>query len=202
MGPAMKAGIIGLGAMGLPMARNLQRAGLLEGAWNRTASKAAALAAETGCRAFASPAELAAACPFVVTCISADEDLLAVVDALRPTLKKGSIVMDCSTEERPAERIVMANPEILSTDGTQGGTEGCLSVPGIYSELARPMRVRARGQNLDGEWFEIEVEGLEARCVMHETDHLDGKLYIDRLSPLKRDLIRRKIRKRQKMGDW
>ena len=93
----MKAGFIGLGAMGLPMARNLHRAGLLLGAWNRTASKAAALAAETGCRAFASPAELAAACDAVVTCVSADDDLLSVVDAIRPTLKAGALVIDCST---------------------------------------------------------------------------------------------------------
>ena len=80
----MKAGFIGLGAMGQPMARNLHRAGLLVGAWNRTASKATALAAETGCRAFATPAELAAACDAVVTCVSADDDLLAVVDAHPP----------------------------------------------------------------------------------------------------------------------
>ncbi len=93
----MKAGFIGLGAMGQPMARNLHRAGLLAGVWNRTASKATALAAETGCRAFGSPAELAAACDFIITCVSADADLLAVVDAIRPTLKSGAIVIDCST---------------------------------------------------------------------------------------------------------
>jgi 3-hydroxyisobutyrate dehydrogenase len=93
----MKAGFIGLGAMGLHMARNLHRAGLLAGAWNRTASKATALATETGCRAYATPAELAAACDVVVTCVSADEDLLAVVDSIRPTLKAGAIVIDCST---------------------------------------------------------------------------------------------------------
>ncbi len=80
----MKAGFIGLGAMGQHMARNLHRAGLLAGAWNRTASKATALAAETGCRAFGTPAELAAACDVVVTCVSADDDLLAVVDAHPP----------------------------------------------------------------------------------------------------------------------
>jgi len=74
----MQAGFIGLGAMGQHMARNLLRAGLLAGAWNRTAAKAEALAAETGCRAFATPAELAAACDVVVTCVSADADLLAV----------------------------------------------------------------------------------------------------------------------------
>jgi peptide deformylase len=115
---------------------------------------------------------------------------------------KRLFVMDCSTAEKPAAKIVMANPEILSTDGEQTGPEGCLSVPGIFSELSRPARVRARGQNLEGDWFEIEVEGLEARCVMHETDHLDGKLYVDRLGPLKRDMIRRRIKKLQRLGEW
>ena len=93
----MDVAFIGLGAMGQHMARNLHRAGLLTGVWNRTAARAEAFAAETGCRAFASPAELAAACDVVVTCVSADDDLQAVVDALRPTLKRGSIVIDCST---------------------------------------------------------------------------------------------------------
>ena len=111
-------------------------------------------------------------------------------------------VMDCSTPEQRAAKIVMANPEVLETDGLQSGPEGCLSVPGIYSDLSRPARVRARGQTLAGEWFEIDVEGLEARCVMHETDHLDGKLYIDRLGPLKRDMVRRRIKKLQRLGEW
>ena len=117
-------------------------------------------------------------------------------------ISKRIFVMDCSTEERPAAKVVMINPEILETEGTQTGSEGCLSVPGIYSDLARPERVRARGQNLDGEWFEIDVRGLEARCVMHEADHLDGKLYVDRLSPLKRDIIKRRIKKLQRHGEW
>lgn len=111
-------------------------------------------------------------------------------------------VMDCSTPDEPKERVVMANPEILETADTQAGQEGCLSVPGIYAELPRPARVRARGQDLDGNWFEIDTTGLEARCVMHECDHLDGTLYIDRLTPLKRDIVKRKIRKRQRFGDW
>jgi 3-hydroxyisobutyrate dehydrogenase len=128
MKPAMKAGIIGLGAMGLPMARNLHRAGLLEGAWNRTRSKAEALAAETGCRTFASPAELAAACPVVVTCVSADEDLLAVVDALRPTLRKGSTVIDCSTvaadtARAAARRLADVGSAFLDCP-VSGGVEG------------------------------------------------------------------------------
>lgn len=111
-------------------------------------------------------------------------------------------VMDCAHGDEEPRRVVMANPEILETIGTQGGLEGCLSVPGVSSDLSRPERVRARGQNEKGEWFEIVVAWLEARCVMHETDHLDGKLYLDRLSPLKRDIARRKIRKLQRAGDW
>ncbi len=111
-------------------------------------------------------------------------------------------VMDCSAPDEPDRRVVMANPEILETDGLQRGSEGCLSVPGVHSDLPRPDRVRARGQSLDGAWFEIEVTGLEARCVMHECDHLDGKLYLDRLTPLKRDIAKRRIRKLQRQGDW
>ena len=110
--------------------------------------------------------------------------------------------MDCSKPDGPSERVVMANPEILETSGLQGGPEGCLSVPGIFQPLSRADRVRARGQNVDGEWFEIEVTGLEARCVLHEYDHLDGKLYLDRLSPLKRDIVRGKIRRLQRSGEW
>ena len=97
MGPAMNVGFIGLGAMGQHMARNLHRAGMLAGAWNRTAAKTDALAAETGSRAFASPRELAAACDFIVTCVSADDDLLAVVGALLPGLRRDAVVLDCST---------------------------------------------------------------------------------------------------------
>ncbi|MGH8721838.1 MAG: NAD(P)-dependent oxidoreductase [Burkholderiales bacterium] len=124
----MKAGFIGLGAMGQPMARNLHRAGLLAGAWNRTASKAEALAAETGTRAFASPAELASACGFVVTCVSADDDLLAVVAALLPALQRGSIVIDCSTvaadtARAAAGRLAEAGSSFLDCP-VSGGVEG------------------------------------------------------------------------------
>jgi 3-hydroxyisobutyrate dehydrogenase len=128
MGPAMKAGFIGLGAMGQHMARNLHRAGLLAGAWNRTAEKAAALAAETGCVAFPSLPELAAACGAVVSCVSADDDLLAVVDALRPTLKPGSIVIDCSTvaadtARAAARRLAEVGSAFLDCP-VSGGVEG------------------------------------------------------------------------------
>src|SRR5687767_400256 len=128
MGPAMKAGFIGLGAMGQHMARNLHRAGFLAGAWNRTASKAEALTAETGTRAFASPAELASTCGFVVTCVSADDDLLAVVAALLPALQHGSIVIDCSTvaadtARAAARRLADARSSFLDCP-VSGGVEG------------------------------------------------------------------------------
>jgi 3-hydroxyisobutyrate dehydrogenase len=128
MEPAMNTGLIGLGAMGQHMARNLHRAGLLAGIWNRTASKAAAFAAETGCRAFATVAELAAACPIIVVCVSADDDLLAVVDSLRPALKRDSIVIDCSTvaadtAREAARRLAGAGSGFLDCP-VSGGVEG------------------------------------------------------------------------------
>lgn len=114
--------------MGQHMARNLHRAGHLAGAWNRTASKAEALAAETGTRAFASPADLASACGFVVTCVSADDDLLAVVAALLPALQRGSIVIDCSTvaadtARTAASRLAEAGSSLLDCP-VSGGVEG------------------------------------------------------------------------------
>src|SRR5262245_65953080 len=90
--------------MGLPMARNLHRAGLLHAVWSRTPEKALALVTETGCRACADPAELARECDAVVSCVSADSDLLEVVDALAPGLKHGTLVLDCSTTSADAAR--------------------------------------------------------------------------------------------------
>jgi 3-hydroxyisobutyrate dehydrogenase len=147
----MKAGFIGLGAMGQHMARNLHRAGLLAGVWNRTPAKAESFAAETGCRRFESPAALAAACEAVVTCVSADQDLLSVVDALRPTLQRGSIVIDCSTvaadtAREAAARIAAVGSEFLDCP-VSGGVEGarnatlaimCGGEPGAF-ERARPV---------------------------------------------------------------
>jgi 3-hydroxyisobutyrate dehydrogenase len=124
----MKAGFIGLGAMGLPMARNLARAGLLAGAWNRSSAKAAALAAETGARAFESPAALAAACDAVVTCVSADADVLEIVDAVAPALAPGRIVIDCSTVSagtaREAARRLGAHGAAFLDCPVSGGVEG------------------------------------------------------------------------------
>ncbi len=87
------------------------------------------------------------------------------------------VVMDCGDG-----LIEMVNPVILETEGEQDGVEGCLSIPGRKGMVKRPMKVRARYQDRHGEWFEIEAEALLARCIMHETDHLDGKMYVDIMS--------------------
>jgi len=111
-------------------------------------------------------------------------------------------VIDCSAGENPAEKIVLINPEIIATSGIQTGEEGCLSLPGFRETVSRPNRVTVRAQNVKGEVFEMTGEELLARAFMHETDHLNGTLYISHISPLKRDLIRRKIRKLVKAGEW
>jgi len=111
-------------------------------------------------------------------------------------------VIDISTGEDPAEKIVLINPEIIATEGTQTGEEGCLSLPTFRETVTRPQRVTVRAQDGMGKVFEMTGEDLLARAFLHETDHLSGKLYINHISPLKRDLIRRKIRKLQKADDW
>jgi 3-hydroxyisobutyrate dehydrogenase len=132
----LAAGFIGLGAMGRGMARNLHRAGLLRGVWNRTPAPAAELAAESGCMAAASPAQLAAACDAVVLCVSADGDVLEVVDAMAPGLRPGSVVIDCSTvsaatareaARRPAERKVDFLDAPVS-GGVEGARDGTLAI--------------------------------------------------------------------------
>lgn len=102
-------------------------------------------------------------------------------------------VMDCE-----GIRLVAANPEILSAEGEQEGEEGCLSVGKIHAPLKRAARVRLRAQDVQGEWFERAAEGLAARCFLHETDHCDGLLFIDHLSPLRRDMVKRRFQKFKK----
>jgi len=111
-------------------------------------------------------------------------------------------VIDPSAGEDPEAKIVLINPEILEKQGTQFGEEGCLSIPGFREDVRRAMKVRVRAQNVDGEFFETEREELVSRAIQHELDHLNGILFLSHLSPLKRDLIRRKIRKLAKAGDW
>lgn len=132
----MRTGFIGLGAMGVSMARNLHRAGLLVSVWNRSADKASALAAELGVGAAASPAELAAACDVVVLCVSADTDLREVIEALLPGLRSGSLVVDCSTVASDtardcAARVATHGARFLDcpvSGGTEGARQGTLAI--------------------------------------------------------------------------
>ncbi|WP_341502629.1 peptide deformylase [Gallaecimonas sp. GXIMD4217] len=103
------------------------------------------------------------------------------------------VVIDVS-EERNEPRVFI-NPEIIEKDGKVCGDEGCLSVPGAYAEVERAEHVVVKALNKDGEEFTLEAEGLLAICIQHELDHLKGKLFIDYLSPLKRDRIRKKLEK-------
>ena len=111
-------------------------------------------------------------------------------------------VIDCSNGENPAEKLVLINPKIVKVEGKQEGEEGCLSIPGFREQVRRGKRVTAKAQNAKGEEIEISGEDLLARALLHETDHLYGKLYITHISALKRDLMKRKIKKLQRAGDW
>jgi 3-hydroxyisobutyrate dehydrogenase len=156
----VKTGFIGLGAMGLPMARNLHRAGLLHTAWSRTPEKALSLLTDTGCRVCATPADLAAACDAVVICVSADADLLEVVEALLPGLQSGALVLDCSTTSadaarRAARRVQTRGAEFLDcpvTGGTEGARQGTLAIlvggEAAAFERARPV-LSALGRTIE-----------------------------------------------------
>ena len=104
-------------------------------------------------------------------------------------------VMDCA-----GIKLVAANPEIVAEEGEQAGDEGCLSVGKIGAPLKRPQRVTLRAQDLKGEWYERTAEGYAARCFRHETDHCDGLLFLDRLTPLKRDMVKKKFQKLKRWG--
>lgn len=111
-------------------------------------------------------------------------------------------VIDCSVGEDPEQKLVLCNPEIINSSGKQSGEEGCLSLPGFRADVTRALQVTVRAQDVHGQWFEQTGSELLARAMQHETDHLNGILFIQHLSVLKRDLIKRKIRKLQKDGQW
>jgi peptide deformylase len=111
-------------------------------------------------------------------------------------------VIDVSNGERPEDKLVLINPTIVKVDGKQEGEEGCLSIPGFREQVRRGRSVTIRARNARGEVFEQTGEDLLARAFLHETDHLYGKLYITHISALKRDLMKRKIKKLQRAGDW
>jgi peptide deformylase len=106
------------------------------------------------------------------------------------------IVMDVGGENRQPQ--VYINPELLSRDGVEVSEEGCLSVPNVYEDIERAARVRVRARDVDGQVFERDLEGLAAVCLQHEMDHLAGKLFVDYLSGLKRERIRRKLEKERR----
>jgi peptide deformylase len=111
-------------------------------------------------------------------------------------------VIDVSNGERPEDKLVLINPTIVKVDGKQEGEEGCLSIPGFREQVKRGRSVTIRAQDAKGEEFEQTGEDLLARAFLHETDHLYGRLYITHISALKRDLMKRKIKKLQRAGDW
>ena len=111
-------------------------------------------------------------------------------------------VVDVTTGKNPEAKIVLANPEIIHAEGEVREEEGCLSIPGFRGYVMRPQFVTVRAQNAKGESFEIRGENLLARAFCHEIDHLNGILFLQHLSMLKRDLIRRKIKKLKKQGEW
>jgi peptide deformylase len=117
-------------------------------------------------------------------------------------VSKRITVIDVSFKKNPADRIVLINPEIVSREGKQVEEEGCLSLPEIREKVSRAAKVKVKAQDVTGEWFEVEGEELLARAFQHEIDHLDGVLFIDRLSRLKRDLVIRKMKKLIKNGEW
>jgi peptide deformylase len=112
------------------------------------------------------------------------------------------IVIDLSNKRDPEQKIVLINPEIIEAEGTQYGEEGCLSFPEIHEKVVRAQKVRVRAQDVDGHWFEKDGEELLARCFLHEIDHVDGIVFLKRMTPLKRSICQRSIRKLQREGNW
>ena len=122
--------------------------------------------------------------------------------AVQVGVAKRLFVMDCSGGKDPDQRIVMINPEVLGAEGEQNGEEGCLSFPGIFTPVERSLRAVVRAHDINGEEFEIDGNELTARCMLHETDHCDGIVFLDKMSVLKRELVKHKIKKLQKAGKW
>jgi peptide deformylase len=111
-------------------------------------------------------------------------------------------VVDVTFQEDVKAKLVLVNPEIIHTEGKHTQSEGCLSIPDFRENVKRSLKVTIRAQDVHGKFFERTGEELLARAFQHETDHLNGKLYISHISALKRDLIKRKIRKLVKAGEW
>lgn len=117
-------------------------------------------------------------------------------------VSKRLTVIDLTLGKDPKEKLVLVNPEIISTEGRLYEEEGCLSFPDIREKVVRAAKTSIRAQDEYGKWFEMDGEDLLSRAFQHEIDHLDGVLFIFRMSPLKRNLNLRKIRKMQSEGEW
>ena len=117
-------------------------------------------------------------------------------------ISKRLAVIDVTFKEDPEAKLVIANPEIIKTEGRHTQNEGCLSIPEFREPVSRARKVTIRAQDVNGKWFERTGDDLLARAFLHETDHLNGKLYISHISSLKRDFMKRKIRKLMKAGEW
>jgi len=117
-------------------------------------------------------------------------------------VSKRLFVMDVPLEDDKSNKIALINPEIIVQEGEQIGDEGCLSFPGIYTTVRREVRTVVRYRDVFGKEQELDCTDLSARCVLHETDHCDGIVFLDRMSVLKRELAKRKIKKLQKTGKW
>jgi peptide deformylase len=117
-------------------------------------------------------------------------------------ISKRLAVIDITFKDDPDAKLVLANPEIIHTEGKHRQNEGCLSIPEFREPVTRAQKVTIRAQDVNGKWYEKTGEDLLARAFLHETDHLNGKLYISHISALKRDLIKRRIRKLAKAGEW
>ncbi|MGC2697673.1 MAG: peptide deformylase [Candidatus Angelobacter sp.] len=117
-------------------------------------------------------------------------------------ISKRLTVIDVTFKENPHEKLVLVNPEIIRREGKQSGQEGCLSLPDFRENVTRANIVTVRAQDVEGNWFEKTGDDLLARAFLHETDHLNGRLFISHVSGLKRDIIKRKIKKLVRAGDW
>jgi peptide deformylase len=122
--------------------------------------------------------------------------------APRVAVSKRETGIDLSQGIVPAQKLVLVNPEVIFREGKQYEEEGCLSFPEIREKVQRAAKVKVRAQDAKGKWFEMDGEELLSRAFQHEIDHLDGMLFIFRMSSLKRDLVLRKIRKMQREGTW
>ncbi len=118
------------------------------------------------------------------------------------SISKRITVIDLSFQKNPEERITLINPEVIEREGKQLEEEGCLSLPEIREKVQRAAWVKVRARDVHGKSFEIDGEELLARAMQHEIDHLNGVLFIDRISRLKRELVLRKIKKMQRNGEW